>query len=188
MTMDTASRRAWEQARTLADLGTLMARWLTGDLKSQPGYEPGCGPEAETRELLAPLAAANRAGYVTTDSQPGLHHDGRGSTIRQRAAVCGFVDDPTVLRRLKQAASREGLIVLDGRRNPPWEIVTTVDGRAFTAFGEPVPARHVRDQWPGLHRQAHKALARAQQITLVHPSWGPAGTRPLCRALQEVGR
>lgn len=188
MSMDTASRRAWEQARTLADIGTLMARWITGDLKSQPGYQPGCGPEAETRELLAPLVAANRAGYVTTDSQPGLHSDDRGETLRQRAAVCGFVDSADVLRRLKQAASREGLIFLDGRRNPPWEIVTTVDGQPFTAFGDPLPVRSISGQWPGLHRQAHKALAKAWQVALVHPSFGPAGTRPLCRALQEVGR
>lgn len=165
MSMDAASRRAWEQARTLPDLGQLMARWIVGD-----------------------LAAACRGGYVTTDSQPGLHHDGRGETIRQRAAVHGYVDDPAVLRRLRQAATREGLIFLDGRRNPPWEIATTVDGQPFTAFGEPIPARHIRHMWPGLHRHAHKALARARQITLVHPSWGPAGTRPLTRALQEAAR
>lgn len=186
--MDTASRRAWSGARTLADLGELTARWLTGSLTSRPGYQAGCGPDEETTELLGALAAANRAGYVTTDSQPGCVDETARATWRQRAAVQGYIDDPDLLRRVKAAAAREGLLVLDGTRRPPWEIVTTRDGKPHTAFGEPLPTRHIRHQWAGVHRDALKALTAARQIALVHPSWGPAGTRPLARVLQAVAR
>lgn len=186
--MDTTSRRAWSTARTLTDLGELTARWLTGQLASRPGYQAGCGPDEETTELLAPLAAANRAGYLTTDSQPGCVEEAARATWRQRAAVQGYIGDPDLLRRIKQAAAREGLLLLDGTRRPPWEIVTTVDGKPFTAFGEPLPGRHIRRQWAGVNRDALKALTGARQVALVHPSWGPAGTRPLARVLQAVAR
>jgi len=42
--MSRCDRRAWEQARTLLELGELVARWLEGDIASQPGYMPDCGP------------------------------------------------------------------------------------------------------------------------------------------------
>lgn len=35
---DLAGRSLWTAARTLADVGTLMARWLEGDLTYQPVY------------------------------------------------------------------------------------------------------------------------------------------------------
>ncbi len=38
--MSRTDRRAWKQARTLAELGELTARWLEGDIASQPGYMP----------------------------------------------------------------------------------------------------------------------------------------------------
>src|SRR4051794_9607768 len=133
--MDTASRRAWSAARTLADLGELTARWLTGGLASRPGYAPGYGPDEETTELLAPLSAANRAGYVTTDTHPGGAGETARAPGRQRAAVAGYIGAGGVPRRVKAAAAREGMLVLDARGRPPWEIVTTVDGQPHTAFG-----------------------------------------------------
>ncbi len=62
----------WADARTLDDLGELTARWLEGAVARQPGY----GGPVDTDEVLAPgmtaiLAACNRAGYVTTNSQAG---------------------------------------------------------------------------------------------------------------------
>ncbi len=70
LTMSAADRRAWEAARTLDDLGELTARWLEGTIASQPGYEPGCGPDPETAALIPVVARCNRAGYVTCGSQP----------------------------------------------------------------------------------------------------------------------
>lgn len=62
----------WYDARSLDDLGEFTARWLEGRIARQPGY----GGPVDTDEELAPgmtaaLAAVNRAGYVTTNSQAG---------------------------------------------------------------------------------------------------------------------
>lgn len=83
----------WRTARTLLDVGEPMSRWLEGDITYQPGYG-GDGPDPETDQLVAALAAVNRAGYVTTFSQPGeIVED-----WYQRAAVDGFCDEATATR------------------------------------------------------------------------------------------
>ncbi len=61
----------WRAARTLAGLGELTAEWLEGTIASIPTVVPGYGPDEETAALIPVLAACNRAGYVTTVSQPG---------------------------------------------------------------------------------------------------------------------
>lgn len=60
--MPAAERRLWREAATLDELGELTARWLTGRITSQPGYQPRCGPDDETRDLIHTLARACRAG------------------------------------------------------------------------------------------------------------------------------
>jgi hypothetical protein len=72
----------WRAARTLADLGELTAQWLEGKIASIPTVMPGCGPGEESAELIPVLAACNRAGYVTTTSQPGEE-----PTAEQRSAL-----------------------------------------------------------------------------------------------------
>ena len=186
MGMSRADRRAWADARTVADLGQLMARWLEGDLKSWPGNAPGYGPDDETRPLLPSLVAANRAGYVTTNSQPGLDGAGfDGARWRQRAAVDGFVTDPDMLRKLQRAAQKHGLRVSTSGQ---WTVVTERASEPVTAFGQRVDDRVLRSVWPGIHRSAYRAVADAQQVTVLHPVWGPSGTTPLQRCLAEAAR
>ena len=60
-------RQRWASARTLADLGELTSAWCRGEIGQTPGH---CGgPCPETLPYLTVLAAANRAGFVTEDSQ-----------------------------------------------------------------------------------------------------------------------
>ena len=59
----------WRTARTLDDIGELTARWLEGSIQSQPGYQPGYGPDPETIPHIPVLAAACRTGFVTLNSQ-----------------------------------------------------------------------------------------------------------------------
>lgn len=190
--MSRADRRAWKDARTLTDLGELMARWLEGDIRSWPGYQPGYGPELESRPLIPAMAAANRAGYVTTCSQPGNVARGfDGRTWRQRAAVDGHVGDPQLLDRIRTAARRHRLTLVTHRglgRGGGWESVTEADGEIITAFGGQLTRRDFGSVWPGLHRAASAALAASWQVTLVHDVWGPAGTAPLAGALMDVAR
>jgi len=92
--MSSTDRARWYAARDRHDLGRLTAQWLEGAIASQPGYQPGWGPDPETTELVPVLARANRAGYRTDASQPGradtTGYD--GALWDQRAAVEGWID------------------------------------------------------------------------------------------------
>jgi hypothetical protein len=181
-----ADRATWRAARTLADLGELTARWLEGEIRSQPGYAdpaPGedWGPDPETRALVPVLAAANRAGFVTSGSQPGVSDLGYdGAWWSQRAAVEGFASDVT-LARLRAVALAASLIVI-AHRPRRWRTtrcdavcVTRRAGRDVTGFGVCLSRRHLRDSWVGYgvcHPNAVAALCQAWQVTLVDPLWG----------------
>ena len=69
----------WMEARTLADLGELMAQWLEGRIRYQPGY--GGPPDPETTDLIADLAALNRAGSLPRSHSPA-NTTGSGSSVR----------------------------------------------------------------------------------------------------------
>lgn len=85
----TWDRRQWRDADSLAAIGELTARWLEGTLAYQP-EDFSTEPAPETRPVVPVLAALNRAGYVTTNSQPGAAlRTGSG----QRAFVTGHCDE-----------------------------------------------------------------------------------------------
>jgi hypothetical protein len=139
--MSRRDRLAWQSANTVADLGGLMARWLEGDLKSWPGYQPGYGPDDETRRLIPTLAALNRAGFLTDSSQPGEMGPGfDGAWWSQRAAVSGFVADRALLRELLFAAADNALLtVVTGGQEEYWPEaipVTTRNSEVATALEE----------------------------------------------------
>jgi hypothetical protein len=187
-------RRAWRSARTLRDLGQLTALWLEGDLGTVPGY---CGPpDDETAPLVPALAVLNRAGYLTSGSQPGEAGQGlNGRRWEQRAAVEGFAG-LRVGRRLAAAARAAGLIVIvgDPARLPRWRTgcrsrvpVTRVDGQPVTWFGAHLSRRHLRDPWTGYgacHRHAVNDVCRAWQVTVIDPEWGRPGL--LWRVLRDA--
>src|SRR6185312_9521071 len=72
----TTHQKLWQFARTLADLGNLTADWLEGVNSYLPAYFPDddgrIRPAGETLPLIPHLARANRNGYVTRGSQPGI--------------------------------------------------------------------------------------------------------------------
>lgn len=84
-------RDDWWNAATIAQMGRLAADWLEGRRYFLPGYA-AAGPATETRDLIAHLAAYNRAGFLTISSQPG--HEPRpgydGAHWAQRAYVTGY--------------------------------------------------------------------------------------------------
>lgn len=181
--MSRADRDTWASARTLADLGELTARRLEGGILSQPGYAPGCGPDEETLPLAPVLAALNRAGFVTTGSQPGLMEYGRGgSWWEQRAAAEGFMADPRLLAGIGDAAADVGLMVIVHETPSRWRYrydksltVTTRNGCRVTGFGVRLPRRHIRDSWLGYgicHPDAVEALCSAWQVTVIDTQWG----------------
>jgi hypothetical protein len=184
-------RDAWKSARTITDLGRLTARWLEGDL----GDQPGCldGPSAETLPLIPVLAVLNRAGYVTTASQPGIALDGDG--WEQRAAVEFLAIWPWQVPVMKHATDA-GLIVVahDPASLPRWRNryrrvvpVTRCQGRVTTSFGAQRSRRSIRDRHTGFgecHPEAVREALGAWQVTVIDPQWGPSGR--LWRSLAGV--
>lgn len=168
-------RRRWAAAETLRDLGELTALWLDGEIGETPGYMGP--PDPETRPLIDTLAAVNRAGFVTNQSQPGdfyLSWDGQPTS--QRAAVTGFADDG-MYRALRAAAHRNGLKVIAGRggfRNKHHGVPVTIHdntGQVFTAFGFVESRRHTRWEWGICQHSAVDELVAAWQVTIVDMDW-----------------
>ena len=174
------SLSGWDEAETFADVGELVARWLTGEIPAQPGYDGG--PDEETAELIPTLARVNRAGYVTNSSQPG--YDGPsfdGGRAQQRAAVEGLAVDYGNVARLRMAAEAAGLLVVV-RTPPRWRSkfdscipvsrwARDGEWRIHTRFGVNLSRREV--VWLYDHIEAaHTAMARAWQVTIVDPEWG----------------
>jgi hypothetical protein len=171
--MKRSERRLWRSARTLQDLGDLMARWLEGDIGSQPGYQPRYGPEPETTDLIETLAACNRAGYLTISSQPGLITD----DLQQRAAVQGFTDDLRMLRRLERLGESAGLLTAVHLTAAPSEpvdgfIATISEGEPCTGFGCHLATSDLYVIWSGCHRTAADAVIASYQVTLIDPEYG----------------
>ena len=91
MNADSPRQVDWGEPQSFGELCELMACFLEGE-----GEEaPGCGSvEEETKPLIPYLAAFNRAGFLTTCSQPGELSPG----WRQRAFVDGFALEETARR------------------------------------------------------------------------------------------
>ncbi len=75
----------WTAARSFEDLCELTARFVEGRLPYSPAYGAETVDE-ETGPLIPYLAALNRAGFMTTNSQPGEE----SPEWKQRAFVDGY--------------------------------------------------------------------------------------------------
>lgn len=170
-----ADRRRWAEAQTLPELGELMALWLEGELSTWPGYAVA-GPDEETIDLVAVLARANRGGFITDQSQPGVDKLGAdGRRWVQRAAVSGLVRDERLLDQLMAAADRHGLTMLVSHADGPYRdavTVTAVDDEPYTGFGAYMPRRTLHQIWPGVSSHVFADIAIAWQVTLIDPRWG----------------
>jgi hypothetical protein len=186
-----AERRMWSKAATLQDLGEVTAQWAEGRMLFHPGgYDEG--PAEETLEIAPALAKLNRAGFVTSGSQPGI-----GPVVGfdscmwwQRAAVDGFTD-PDTAAKLEKACDATGLILinhgpagwrtkLETRELVTASFVNEGDGSAppevsdapyygHTAFGAHLSKRAVKFDFDGYGADA---LVRAEQVTIIDPIWG----------------
>lgn len=101
--MPADERTVWQAARTVPDLGQRCALWLEGSLRSQPAYATGAPrrPDPETIALIPVLAAANRAGFYTTNSQsPDAAYAGSPDEV-YNTFVHGFADYAAAERLIK---------------------------------------------------------------------------------------
>lgn len=175
--MTDADREQWAGARTLADLGELTARYLEGDLAGHPAYWGR--PDEETTPLIATLAAANRAGFVTECSQPGqaLALGVRGGWWQQRAAVSGWVDPATASLLEGLVRGTDQLLMVAGpvgwRRDYRDAVVCTeVNGYPITRFGGRPSLREIRAIWGVCSREARGQLCGDDFVSIIDLAWG----------------
>ena len=161
----------WRDARSIPDLGHAMAGWLEGRVPSWPGYDGPFGQEETNgaRHLVPTLIALNRAGFVTTNSQPAMANQ-HG---RQRACVEGVVHDRSPLLGRLLALQGQGFTVVRGW--PKQQIVLTEDdGRPFTAIGGWRMRRDfIHSNWGGVGRQALRELREhGATLHIIDTEWG----------------
>ncbi|MFE2164862.1 DUF6919 domain-containing protein [Streptomyces sp. NPDC059447] len=160
----------WRESRSIADLGQNMALWLEGRGPAWPGYGADFGyeEEADVRHLVPVLAAAGRAGFVTTCSQPGYESGG----TRQRAWVEGIVHDRNPLLGRLLGLERQGFTVIRGSRTPHL-VLTEEDGHPFTTLGYRARRDWMAREWHGVSRHALREL-RQHGVTLhlIDMTWG----------------
>lgn len=165
----------WRDARSIVDLGQNMALWLEGRGPDWPGYHGKFGQEETdgARHLIPVLAAANRAGYVTTCSQPACDEVVRGSRWRQRAWVEGVVDKRSPLLGRLLGLERQGFTVVQGWPRTGYEL-TTCDGQPTTGIGGFRMNRNaVTREWRGVGRHAIADLKQhGVRIHLIDLAWG----------------
>jgi hypothetical protein len=160
----------WREARTLDDLGELTAQWLEGRISCAPS-NGGAAPDEETLPLVAVLAEANRHGYFTDFSQPGLTYPGGDA---QRAAVAGFCTEE-LADRISRTVLRTDLVALvtpPDLYNPTQIPVTTDEGEAFTWVGGGTDGGHVDDMYGDACPNALEALNGAWRVEVFDPVWG----------------
>lgn len=166
----TDDRRLWQRARTLADLGQLTAQWLEGTISYHPSYGAP-EPHAETHDLVPALARANRAGYVTTNSQPGQPLTGGSG---QRAYVSGFCTEQ-LADKIRAAILGTDLIALvtpAGWENYIQIPVTIDDGAEFTWVGGTYDEANIEHFYAQDCPSALPALLAAWQVEVLDPAWG----------------
>jgi len=185
---DPAEVAAWRAAESLAELGELTARWLTGEMRYQPAYFD-TEPDSETAPFVSELAAINRAGFMTDGSQPGEAWVAGG----QRAFISGFCSEATV-ERLRHFLLMTDLVVLahwPGSEETTYQLaVTVIDRRENTWVGGISTVSdllHYYDQ--ALSPRALMELASAWQVCVVDPVWGRPGLlfSEVVRALTTAG-
>jgi hypothetical protein len=175
-TVNREDLRRWQGARTLADLGELTAQWIEGKIGSQPGYHGTT--DIESPEMVPVLAAVNRAGYVTIQSQRGCDGPGfDGARWTQRAAVEGFASHELAERIWSGAPLNLHVIDRCDKHLPRVRIssryavtCTWREREERTSFGHHLSRRHLRDPHVGygiLAAPALDALCSAHQVTVI---------------------
>jgi hypothetical protein len=165
-------RGAWRQATTLAGAGELTARWLEGNSEFQPATFTATY-DAETAPIAVELAALNRNGLFTKESQPGL----RSAGVSQRQYVTAFCS-AEIAAELLALSTRSELVTV---AHAPGEssnaaIPVTVDGgEVVTVLGSsenPVTEDQIQD-WAGeTNDNLALLLSDSWYVEILDPAWG----------------
>jgi hypothetical protein len=157
--MPAADKAVWRAADSLAQVGALTARWLTGDLSGQPGYwGPVDVDEQDAPGMTGVLIDCNRSSFLTFGSQAAYNGTGDdGAHWQQLAAVEGLINADD-LTRLRGICAGTGITV---DASGEGRAVTFRNRRAFTTFG--ARRTDLADDWTGYGICSPAAVAELQQ-------------------------
>lgn len=163
---------AWRQATTLVAAGELTARWLEGKSEYQaatftPRYDD------ETESVAVELAALNRSGLFTKESQPGLQSE----DTAQRQYVTGFCSAETAADLLALSTQSELVAVAHapGEASSASIPVTLDGGEVVTVLGSsenPVTEEQIRDWAEETNESLALLLADSWYVEVLDPEWG----------------
>lgn len=163
---------AWRQAITLEAAGELTARWLEGHSEYQAATFTA-SYDAETGPIAADLAALNRNGLFTKESQPGL----RAAGSIQRQYVTGFCSAEVAVELLALSTRTELVTVAHapGEASSAAIPVTLDGGEVVTVLGSsetPVEDEQIQD-WAGeTNETLALLLADSWYVEILDPLWG----------------
>ena len=167
-----ADREVWRQAGTIPAAGELTARWLEGRSEYQPGtFAPGS--DGETTAIAGELAALNRNGLFTKESQPGVLTEG----LSQRAYVTGFcsVESAAALLALSGRTDLVTVAHAPGEASQSSIPVTLQDGEVATVLGSsegPTGEEQLRDWSEEANDTLALLLAESWYVEVFDPVWG----------------
>ena len=167
-----ADREVWRQAGTIPAAGELTARWLEGRSEYQPGtFAPGS--DDETTAIAGELAALNRNGLFTKESQPGVLTEG----LSQRAYVTGFcsVESAAALLALSGRTDLVTVAHAPGEASQSSIPVTLQDGEVATVLGSsegPAGEEQLRDWSEEANDTLALLLAESWYVEVFDPVWG----------------
>lgn len=163
--MSDASKR-WATASSLDELGELTAAWLEGTLAFIPTY--GDRPDPETLPLVPALAAMNRAGFWTNNSQPGEH--GADGYV-QRAWVCGYCNESTSNTIVAAAVATDLVVLATPAVFESWVQIpiSRLGNKEWTwSGGHTPPTRDSLEDTPA----AFDAVVESWYVEVIDPVWG----------------
>lgn len=165
-------RGAWHQAITLAAAGELTARWLERDSEFQPATFTASFDD-ETAPIAVGLAALNRNGLFTKESQPGLQSGG----LAQRQYVTGFCNAEAAAELLA-LSTRSDLVTVahaPGETSNAAIPVTLEGGEVVTVLGSsenPVTEDQIQDWANETNDTLALLLADSWYVEILDPVWG----------------
>lgn len=174
----------WRSARSLRDLGQLMAQWIEGDLASRPGYY---GPsDLDTPGLSTLCASLCREGFITDNSQSGGTWHDEGDLVLARESIAGYCNTDTLVH-LRSALAATNIHITAYRRVRWWHRsstdnllfsrtpVTLVNDAPYTWFGGRLNLEWLGLTWEGVSRRAWRAVRRSWHVALADQEWGREG-------------
>lgn len=188
-----AGRRRWHQARDLADLADLNARWLAGEIAMHPSYAGHVDSHSDlTQPLRDRLIHLNKAGFLTRDATAGyvgIAYDSRPWVSHN--AVTGLLP-PAAAYTLINEAKDHGLVCIvlpgadaldpeqphflqNGKTQPGFEFPVSVafhSSEPHTTYGRWATREDFRlEFWP-CRRSLITELQNASQVIVYDPQPG----------------